>query len=79
MAHARCESCGNDYDRPFQVVMDGQSHTFDSFECAAQKLAPTCPHCRTRILGHGVQKGGRIYCCVHCASEEGASELRDRA
>ena len=42
---ARCDQCGNDYDKTFQVISDGQTLTFDSFECAIQKLAPTCPHC----------------------------------
>ena len=39
---ARCEVCGNDYDKSFQVTMAGKSHTFDSFECAIHALAPTC-------------------------------------
>jgi hypothetical protein len=51
-----CETCGNDYDKPFQVVMNGQTHTFDSFECAIHALAPTCKHCGTRIVGHGLEK-----------------------
>ena len=29
-----CEVCGNDYDKAFQVMMAGKTHTFDSFECA---------------------------------------------
>jgi len=28
---ATCETCGNDYDKAFQVVMNGKAHTFDSF------------------------------------------------
>jgi hypothetical protein len=36
---ARCETCGNDYDKAFQVTKDGTTHTFDSFECAIQALA----------------------------------------
>ena len=36
-----CEVCGNDYDKAFQVIQAGTSHTFDSFECAVQALAPT--------------------------------------
>src|SRR6267143_6035354 len=36
MPTARCEVCGNDYDKAFQVTMRGDSHTFDSFECAIQ-------------------------------------------
>jgi hypothetical protein len=75
----RCETCGNDYDKAFQVVMEGQPHTFDSFECAAQALAPTCNTCGLRILGHGLEKDGWIYCCAHCAAHKGAGELRDRA
>jgi hypothetical protein len=35
---ARCEICGNDYDKAFQVSMDGTTHTFDSFECAIHAL-----------------------------------------
>ena len=38
-----CETCGNNYDKAFQVVMGGETHTFDSFECAIQKLAPRMP------------------------------------
>ena len=76
---ARCERCGNDYDKSFQVTMAGQAHTFDSFECAIQALAPTCAHCGTRIIGHGLEKDARMFCCDHCAEHEGVKELRDRA
>jgi hypothetical protein len=76
---AVCEVCGNDYDKAFQVVMQGQSHTFDSFECAIHALAPSCAHCGTRVVGHGLEQGGRIYCCAHCAQKEGATGLKDRA
>jgi hypothetical protein len=31
---ATCETCGNDYDKAFQVVMKGQKHTFDSSNAA---------------------------------------------
>jgi hypothetical protein len=76
----KCEMCGNDYDKAFEITMAGQSHTFDSFECAIQSLAPTCSHCACRIIGHGVEIGGEMFCCAHCAKESGASEeLRDRA
>lgn len=75
---ARCDQCGNDYDKSFQVTMAGQTYTFDSFECAATKLAPSCRHCSCRILGHGVEQDGVIYCCAHCASEQGAKGLVDR-
>jgi hypothetical protein len=74
-----CETCGNHYDKPFQVIKDGRSHTFDSFECAIHALAPTCQHCGLRIVGHGVEKDGNTYCCAHCALARGVRELRDRA
>jgi hypothetical protein len=57
---ARCDTCGNDYDKSFQIVMSGRTQTFDSFECAIQSLAPTCAHCGCRILGHGVEEKGSI-------------------
>jgi hypothetical protein len=74
-----CETCGNDYDKTFQVVMSGKAHVFDSFECAIQALAPACVTCRTRVLGHGLEAGGRLYCCNHCASRGGATGLKDRS
>ena len=46
-----CETCGNNYDKAFQVTMGGKSHTFDSFECAIHALAPACKHCGCRIVG----------------------------
>ena len=75
---ARCEHCGNDYDKAFQVTMKGKSHTFDSFECAIHMLAPTCAHCGCRIIGHGLEKDGSFFCCDHCAEKKGVKELRDR-
>ena len=76
---ARCEVCGNDYDKSFEVSMRGRTYTFDSFECAIHALAPTCAHCQCRIVGHGVEAGNSIYCCANCAKQMGAQDLRDRA
>jgi hypothetical protein len=76
---AKCELCGNDYDKSFEVVMAGKSHVYDSFECAIAALAPTCSHCRCRIIGHGMEANGKFYCCAHCAGESGAPQMRDRA
>ncbi len=76
---AICDVCGNDYDKTFQVTgSDGATRTFDSFECAIHALAPTCAHCGCRVIGHGVEAGGSVYCCAHCASSAGAGDLRDR-
>lgn len=74
----RCDTCGNDYDKAFQVVMNGKTSTFDSFECAIQKLAPSCKHCGCRIIGHGLEAGGTFYCCDHCAEKAGVKGLKDR-
>jgi len=76
---AQCEVCGNEYDKPVSVsIAGGSPHTFDSFECAIQKLAPTCAHCRCRIIGHGVEAGGKMFCCAHCARHTGETAARDR-
>jgi hypothetical protein len=76
---AVCEVCGNEYDRTMTIEVDGNSHVFDSFECAIHAIAPVCEHCGCRIIGHGVQAGGRMFCCAHCARESGVVEVADRA
>jgi hypothetical protein len=75
---ARCDVCGNDYDKAFNVVYRGESHTFDSFECAIHALAPTCSNCGVKIIGHGMETNGRFFCCAHCAEAKGVSEMEDR-
>jgi nitrite reductase/ring-hydroxylating ferredoxin subunit len=75
---ATCEVCGNDYDKSFEIMMRGESHVFDSFECAIHALAPRCEHCGCRVVGHGVEASGSIYCCVHCAEHSGEKGLTDR-
>ena len=77
---ATCEVCGNEYDKPIEVSVGGETaHRFDSFECAIHALAPTCGHCGCRVIGHGVEAEGAVFCCAHCASEAGAEGLKDRA
>jgi hypothetical protein len=75
----RCELCGNDYEKAFRVVMHGVVHTFDSFECAIARLAPTCVHCKCRIIGHGMEQDSQMFCCAHCAAASGVQGMRDRA
>ena len=74
-----CEVCGNEYDKAFQITMAGKAHTFDSFECAIQALAPVCGHCGCKVVGHGVEADGEIFCCAHCAGASGAKGINDRA
>ena len=74
----QCDVCGNDYDKTFQITLAGQTHTFDSFECAIHMLAPVCEHCGCRILGHGMEHNGVMFCCAHCANHDGKTGLKDR-
>jgi hypothetical protein len=74
------EVCGNDYDKAFRVITsEGREHVFDSIECMAHVLAPLCSHCHCRILGHGMEKDLKFYCCAHCAASAGVPEMRDRS
>ena len=76
---ARCEHCGNEYDKAFTVTMGKESHTFDSFECAIHMLAPRCAQCKCAIIGHGIESNELFYCCAHCAKRAGVAGARDRA
>lgn len=58
--------------------MAGRTMTFDSFECAIQALAPTCPHCGNRIIGHGVEQKGHHLLLRALWKKEGVTGLRDR-
>lgn len=72
-----CDVCGNSYEHSFQIKQNGQAFTFDCFECAIHKLAPSCKHCGCRIVGHGIDAEGEYYCCGHCARASGFSEVKD--
>ncbi len=76
---AKCEVCDNEYDKSFEVSRGGEHHTFDSFECAIHSMAPSCAHCGCKVVGHGVEASGKIFCCANCARLSGTRELRDRA
>ena len=76
---AKCEVCGNEYAMSFEVIAAGQSHVFDSFECAIHKLAPVCNHCGCKIVGHGVEANDTFYCCASCARAEGVEGIVDNA
>lgn len=78
-AVAACDGCGNEYDEPLTVTQAGRTGVFDSFECAAHVMAPSCAHCGVRILGHGVQVEGTFFCCAHCArTAAGTEAVSDR-
>jgi hypothetical protein len=42
-------------------------------------MAPRCAHCECTVVGHGVEAAGQIYCCAHCARQEGVHGISDRA
>ena len=73
-----CNTCGNTYDKSFEIKTGPSSYTFDCFECAIQALAPECAHCQCRVIGHGIEANGAFYCCAHCARANGENAARDR-
>ena len=75
---ATCEVCGNTYDKTMEISVGGETHVFDSFECAIHAIAPRCGHCGIAVIGHGVEADGLIFCCAHCAEQQGFGGLTDR-
>ena len=75
----KCEVCGNEYDKSFEVRMSGGTHVFDSFECAIHALAPNCAHCACKVIGHGIEAAGIFYCCANCARQAGIRDVRDHS
>lgn len=75
---AKCEVCGNDYDKTIEVTAAGARHVFDSFECAIQAMAPRCENCGVAVVGHGHEADGAFFCCAHCATQKGVTGLSDR-
>jgi hypothetical protein len=78
----KCMVCGGSYKDMLVIRYLGQEQAFDCFQCAIHALAPHCALCGVPVIGHGVDEGGRVYCCRHCADQavEGALEAarRDR-
>ena len=74
-----CAWCGNTYDKAFQISIGGTTHTFDSFQCAIQSLAPRCVRCSVPIIGHGMEARGQYYCCANCARQDGVQDVVDRS
>ncbi len=75
---ARCDTCGNTYDKALTITLGNQTGTFDSFECAIHAMAPSCAHCGCKVIGHGAEHDGIFYCCAHCARQAGVKGLDDR-
>ena len=75
MAMAQFDVCGNHYDKTMEIRLRGKTGTYDCFECAIYALAPSCSHCGCRVIGHGVEAKGKIFCCGHCAEQVGAHPI----
>ncbi len=75
----RCDLCGNENGKIFEVRMARKTYLFDTFQCAIQFLAPTCAHCGCRVLGHGLRAAGSFYCGPHCASAQSADSAKMEA
>ena len=73
-----CEVCKNEYDQCFEVRQNHVTHVFDCFECAVHALAPRCQHCGVRVIGHGVEMAGLIFCGANCAENYGVHGFTDR-
>ena len=48
----KCEVCGNDYDKAFELIRGGQSHVFDSMD-RVNSQAPVGAVRREPRGGHG--------------------------
>lgn len=74
----KCDFCGNVYDKSFTVTTSqGETFTFDSFECAIHRLAPTCANCGVRIIGHGFEANNTFFCSDHCGRQQGVMAFED--
>ena len=65
--------------RAVTIIVSGGVTGHYGFECAITAMAPRCAHCDCRVIGHGIEAAGRIFCCAHCAKLEGAKNVSDRA
>jgi hypothetical protein len=57
------------------IRLEERARIFDSFECAIHAMAPTCVHCGFRVIGHGVEADGLIFCCAKCARRAGIEKV----
>ena len=50
---ARCEQCGNDYDKSFEVTMGGRTIDFDSSNARSRRSRPPAPIAAAASSGIG--------------------------
>ena len=73
-----CETCGNETDDPIEVSAHGKRHSFDSFQCAIDKMAPRCEKCGCAILGPVVTEDDSVFCSRGCAEQVVPAEAAHR-
>ncbi len=73
-----CQTCGNVYDKAFEVHLDEKVYLFDCFECAIHALAPVCTRCGCRVIGHGVEVEGLQFCSANCTRQATSAPVVDR-
>ena len=75
-------SCAARVHAGSESLIVGRDYAVSSYTSAQTGLRPDaeihCEHCGVRIVGHGLEKDGRMFCCDHCAEGEGVTELRDQ-
>ncbi len=62
----KCETCGRQNEGLFEVIKDGVSRTFDSFDCAIEAMARPCKNCGCLITGNDSLDGDITFCCGAC-------------
>ena len=74
---AKCETCGNEYDKAFKL-RTARSIRSTASNARSTHLRRPAPSAASG-LSFTDQKSGKSHCCAHCAEAQGATELRDRA
>ena len=76
---ATCEVCGNEYEKCFTVACEGETHTFDSFECAIRRPGPAMRPLRLQDRWARGRAGRDHVLLAACARQEGVGGVVDRA
>jgi len=73
---SKCETCGSQNGDLFEVVKDGVSRTFDSFDCAIEAMAALCGNCGCLVTGKNSVDRNDGFCCKACHQQ--ASDSSDK-
>src|ERR687897_2847369 len=59
------------------TLLLGDSTCSTASSARSTRLLRPASTCGVRIIGHGVEANGSLYCCAHCASMSSATEVQD--